>query len=698
MKDLDPKLTFETFVVGPANRLASAAARRAAESPGKNYNPLFVYAASGLGKSHLMLAVANHAQREEPPLRVSYLTLEEYLGALTEALESGTRDQLRERYNDLDILLLDDIQFLEGQPEAQEMLLGTLDALTAAGRQIILASDRPPAQINGLDARLVSRFAGGLIVDIAAPEYETRVAILRRKAADRGQDLGEGVAEAIARYPIKNVRELGGALNRILAAQDLEGRTVSADDVPSFMGEMAMPGSGRKAVAAEFDDFLDQVSGAVESAVEAQEAIWRTAYREAAEAAEREGFTARRLRTALDARVEPSSWQGRVQSFRRDVARLREIDDELTRLRNPWPEAASSVVKDPDRVEEAEALLASVRERVRPFKEVGPGPSLRELEEQLPPLPLRAAAQLVSLDRPQYNPLFLWDAEGSAARGLLASSSRAFRSAFPTGRMAVTSVADFARDFIRALSEGVAGAWRERWWTVDLLVIFDLQALSETERVQDEFFHLFEALKRRGARVLLAADRPPSRIENIDERLRSRFEGGLVVEVDGRDLGPDAREFTLIDPAPPPEEDPFWHGLSLDLDDPLLAQDEPLSVVPPSTAQAVAGTESPESPLVGTVELEPGGWTGPVAAPRAGDDPPIIPPLDELDMGDGRGGLFFDASVAELHPPLTPDDFLPAVTAAPSDEAPAVRGWRPSPERVVWRWPYPDDRLSEDLT
>ncbi|MEK9502091.1 DnaA ATPase domain-containing protein [Gaopeijia maritima] len=678
MKDLDPKLTFETFVVGPANRLASAAARRAAESPGQSYNPLFVYAASGLGKSHLLMAVAHQALRDDRPLEVRYQTLEEYLASLAAALEEGTRDELRDRYRDLDILLLDDVQFLAGQAEAQEMLLGTLDAMTASGRQVILASDRPPKDINGLDARLVSRFSGGLMVDIAPPEFETRAAILRRKAEERGQSLAEGVAEAIARYPIRNVRELGGALNRILAVQELEERMVTAGDVPAFMGDAEAAQAAADTVegaAAEFHDFLDELSGAVADAVVHQEVPWRKAYREAAEAAEREGFMAKRLRTALDARVEPSSWQGRVEGFRRDINRLREIDDELTRLRNPWPEAASSVVKDPDRVEEAEALLASVRERVRPFREVSPGPSLRELEEQLPPLPLRAAAQLVSLDKPQYNPLFLWDSEGSAARGLMASAARGFRSAFPAGRMAVTSVEDFAQDFIRALSEGVAGAWRERWWTVDLLLVYGVEKLSDTERAQDEFFHLFEALKRRGARLLLAADRPPSRVEGIDERLRSRFEGGLVVEVNGSDLGPDAREWTLVDPLPAPEDDPFWEGLSFDIGDDFPTAGAG-STMPPPVVPGQQGTSEGEERV----------------------DVPVIPPLEELDLGDGRGGLFFEASEPVPQRGVSPEDFLPDPVGGDWHEAPASnRNWRPSPERVVWRWPNPDERLVEDL-
>ena len=187
MSELDPKFTFDSFVVGPASRLASAAARRAAESPGTSYNPLFLYSEPGLGKTHLLTAIAHKAKAAGSVEKVEYMALEEYLDKLEGTLSAG--DGEKSIYGELDILLLDDVQFLTGQPEAQEMLLKTLDHLTTSGGQIVLASDRPPADINGLDARLLSRFSGGLIVDLGAPEFETRVAIIRKKAQERGQTL-----------------------------------------------------------------------------------------------------------------------------------------------------------------------------------------------------------------------------------------------------------------------------------------------------------------------------------------------------------------------------------------------------------------------------------------------------------------------------------------------------------------------------
>lgn len=546
--DFDPRLTFDTFVVGPANRLASAAARRVAHYPGRSYNPLFIYSASGLGKSHILAAVAHHATRSNGPSKVLYQAVESYVDELARALRGGGQDELRDRYRSLDLLLLDDVQFLAGQRQAQEILLSTLDALTTSGGQIVLASDRPPAEINDLDARLVSRFSGGLIVDIGPPEYETRVAIIRRKAEEAGQELQAGVAEALARSRYRNVRELGGALNRVLAIQELEERSVTAAEVMRLMGDAPEERSD------DFGAFVQEIAVDVASAVETQELPWRHEFGQAAGAAEREGFIASRLRVLLERHEAPSDWEEVLRTFKVDLARLREIESELDRLGNPWPEAAQALIRDPERLPEAEALLDAVSERQRPFRVLGAGPGLRALEGSLPPLAIRAADQLVREEKPRYNPLFFWGPRPDAGLALLGGAARTYRERVPHGTAAVTSVTEFAEDFIRALSSGVAGAWRERWWTVDLLLVHGVEALADTERAQDEFFHLFEALKRRGSRILLASDRPPSVMTGIDDRLRSRFEGGLVLRVTSDDLPAGAADLTLLE-APPPEEE-----------------------------------------------------------------------------------------------------------------------------------------------
>jgi len=299
----------------------------------------------------------------------------------------------------------------------------------------------------------------------------------------------------------------------------------------------------------EFGSFLTELASSVAVAVEKTEDPWRKAIRETIESADRQGFLVHRLQAHMGEK-EPKGWEGIVKAFKGDLQRLREIDNELERLGNPWPEAAQGVLMDPDRLDEAEALLASVRERQRGFPKLGDGPLLHDLSG-FEPMALRAAAQLVGDERPDYNPLFVWSSDEALGRTLLAAVGRTYKETFPDQQVAVASVAHFAEDFIRALAEGVAGAWRERWWTVDLLLVHGIQDLSDTERAQDEFFHLFEALKRRGARMMLVGNRSPSSVEAIDDRLRSRFEGGLVLQL----AAGDAAELELVEQATAQAED-----------------------------------------------------------------------------------------------------------------------------------------------
>lgn len=647
MPDLDPRFTFEHFVVGPANRLASAAARRAAESPGSSYNPLFLYASSGLGKTHMLGAIAHQAARLHPDIKVEYETLEGFLAKLTEALESEDPGGVRGRYDSLDILLMDDVQFLTGQTEAQEMLLRTLDALAGEGRQVVLTSDRPPSEIDGLDARLRSRFEGGLLVDIGPPEYETRVAIIRKKAEARGQPLDPDVADIIGRIAFRNVRELSGALNRVLAIQELEDRTVGPEEAALLFGKQR-PAAGPR--AGEVDRFLDELSSTVAAQVEARELPWRKLLRETAEEAESEEYRADRLRRLIEKESPPADARQVAREFRDTVRRLKEIKAHLEAVGNPWPEAAHGVLRDPERLEEAEALLASAQERARPFPQVPSGPDLPSLGAHLPNLVVRAAEQLVRTDRPEYSPLYVWSGDGVAARVLLEAAGRTG----PAGKggkiVAFASVGEFAQDFIHALSAGVAGAWRERWWSADLLLVHGAQDLSGTERAQEEFFHLFEALQRRRARVMVAADRPPSDIAGIDDRLRSRFEGGLVLEVEVK--ATDLPEALRAVPAPPPPPPPRKV---------LRKVTRPAAIVTPSPVAEDVSVRDREW----IMSFGPAGRTGGDRAGRGASG-------DRL----GRGRDSRSTSGGEESMP---------------DGA-----WYPPPEQVIWEWPRLRDRIVED--
>jgi chromosomal replication initiator protein len=520
----DPRLTFETFVVGPTNRLAAAAARRAAESPGASYNPLFLYSNSGLGKSHMLSAIAEHATRIQPELRILHRTADEYLTALAEALSRGEAPGSVLPRTEVDLLLLDDVQFLAGQPQAQEMLLRTLDTLTGRGGQIVLASDRPPAEINDLDARLVSRFSGGLIVDMGPPDFETRAAILHRKLTQRGGVLVDGVVEALARFNFRSVREMQGALNRVLAVQELEGRPVAPDELAGLLGDRygggGVPGPGGLTVR--------ELSPSPE-----ESAPWHRALQEAAEEAEAEGYGAQRLRALLARGQEPRGWSELVEAFRGDVRRLREIELRLGAAGVVLSPEVQGLLRDPDRLEEGERWLLRGLESVRPFPPIPAGPSLGELAPALPPLAVRAARAMLGPEPPAYTPLYLESPEPARSRQFLEASARSFLESYPGARVALVSVTEFSDAFIAALTSDVVEPWRARWRTLDLLLLDGVEALADSDRGQEELFHLFEALKRKGARILLAGVRSAGELVGIQDRLVTRFEGGLVVSLGG---------------------------------------------------------------------------------------------------------------------------------------------------------------------
>jgi len=234
-KSLNPKYTFENFVIGSSNRFANGAAVAVAENPARAYNPLFIWGGSGLGKTHLLHAAGNYAQVLQPGLRVKYVSSEEFTNDYINSVRDDRQESFKRRYRNLDILMVDDIQFLEGKEGTQEEFFHTFNALHQADKQIILSSDRPPKQLTTLEDRLRTRFEGGLITDIQPPDLETRIAILEKKAQADGTHVDRSVLELIASRFESSIRELEGALIRVSAYSSLINEPINQE-----MAEIAL--------------------------------------------------------------------------------------------------------------------------------------------------------------------------------------------------------------------------------------------------------------------------------------------------------------------------------------------------------------------------------------------------------------------------------------------------------------------------
>lgn len=270
---LNDRYSFDTFVIGKSNDLAAAAAMAVSQAPGKTYNPLFFYGPTGLGKTHLMQAIAHEIIRRSPATRVTYITTEQFTNDVITSIGKGAMHDFRRRYRETDLFLVDDVHFIGGKNSTQEEFFHTFNALYEAGRQIVLTSDRPPSDIPKLEARLASRFAWGMVADIGQPDLEHRIAILRRKAEMDHLEatIPDDVLHFIADHVQSNVRELEGSIIKLLAYASLKHRTVtvdlarealrdklrSPDAAPEHGGRQDRMGTIQQRVAAEWGVTVD---------------------------------------------------------------------------------------------------------------------------------------------------------------------------------------------------------------------------------------------------------------------------------------------------------------------------------------------------------------------------------------------------------------------------------------------------------
>lgn len=349
----DPRFTFETFIVGAGSRMAAAAARRAAQSPGTSYNPLFIYGGRGVGKTHLLCAVGALARTVRPDIRVVFESAEGLVDGLTKAIGGGTVEEFREHYVNAELILLDDVQELAGKTRTQDEVLRLLKEIDLSTTQVVVAADRLASEIPDLTAELRSRFTGGLTVDIAPPEREVRLAVVSQAADARGARLEPGVAEAIAELSSLDLQEVQERVGQVASLQEDEDRRVYAREVATLLG-----GGETSATGDEFSAFLTDISFTVEQLVEA--APWRRTLAEAILRWEGEGVRTHRLEEALQTDSAPDV-AALVEIFTADVARLATIRTELAEL--DAEAAASPLLRDPDRLTEAEALLRTAQER-----------------------------------------------------------------------------------------------------------------------------------------------------------------------------------------------------------------------------------------------------------------------------------------------------------------------------------------------
>ena len=230
--------TFERFVVGASNKFAHAAAQAVAERPAQTYNPLFIYGESGLGKTHLLYAIAHKIHQNHPDYRIVYIKGDSFTNELIQAIREGRNPEFREKYRSADVFLMDDVQFIAGRESTQEEMFHTFNTLYEAGRQIVFTADRPPKEMLRLDDRLRTRFEWGLLADVTPPDFETRLAIVKNKAAALGMELPDKIASYIAENVTANVRQLEGTVNKILAYKDLLGSEADEATVTRAMQDI----------------------------------------------------------------------------------------------------------------------------------------------------------------------------------------------------------------------------------------------------------------------------------------------------------------------------------------------------------------------------------------------------------------------------------------------------------------------------
>ena len=548
-----PQYTFENFIVGNNNRFAYSASKGVAEAPGRIYNPLFVYSGVGLGKTHLMCAIGNHILENNSKAKIVYITVEQFMLELIDKLEHGQLKEFRKKYWEIDCLLIDDIEFLAGQDEIQVEFTHTFDYLFAGEKQIVLTSDRPPRDLKILHNRLKNRFEGGLVADMQSPEFETRVAILMKKLELKQIKANRETIYEIAERITTNVRELEGALNKMIAIStiskvplDLElAREVLKDIAPLPNREETYEQIIRpQDVDSEFASFITDVEMDIsasiahnEQAVQIREEYERKLYIWAMK-----GYDVASLKEAMNKDI--NAIESIFAQYTILIEKLIEYQKQLATMDVRGFEKELKEIEEnmfnPAMVEVLDYLikdLSSKSERREKYRELlKPSLNFDNFVVGECNKVAHSLARSIAIDpKVEYNPLFIYGPSGTGKTHLLHSIGNYIKYHNPVPTVLYIHSENFVNDLIKALEHNTIDEFREKFREVDILLFDDVYLLKNRERTQEEFFHCFNVLYTKNKQIVITANVPPAELDNIEDRLRSRFMGGLVAGIERLD-------------------------------------------------------------------------------------------------------------------------------------------------------------------
>ena len=525
MADLNPRSTFDTYVIGRENGLAAAASRAVAETPGSVYNPLCITGGPGLGKTHLLMAIAHAIEQSNSRYSVEYFTPDGLSEAYNAAVSAGQGDAFRRRLSDTDVLLIDDMHALTRQPDMQAELLRVTAELHAAGKQIVVVSHISPTELEGVDADFVARISEGLVVSVGPPEYETRLAILKRRSDERGSVFNEGVLEAVAFYDIEDVRELIGVLNRLVALQALSETPLTAEAARAmYEGEVASaaaPGQLEQGGRDEFEDFLSGVSDVVKRQVD----LWESRLNEVAKRWAEKGFCTDRLASITNTGASKSVDEF-LKEFERDVQELEELRGSVYGVDASL--ADDPAFFDPDRLAEAREKAERVVARPQSF----PGPSKAwRLEGFIGSwanaVAVEAAKAVAAYPGYENNPLVFVGATGVGKTHLLHATGNAISEAVGAG-VACLSAEYLAESFDQADQTGQLDEWRAGLAGASALLIDDLHLIASNERLQREVGLVLEKVHTSRKQIACTLNAHPDDVVGFDQTLVALLTSGYV--------------------------------------------------------------------------------------------------------------------------------------------------------------------------